>query len=736
MEALAEGVWGLADIHENNGEIIKTIKCLESLFTAQVSFLPIIEIKTRLRISTLLLKHTHNLTHARTHLERCQLLLKSIPSCFELKFRTFSLLSQCYNLVGAIGNQKQIIIKGLELSFSSGCDGFVDKLWRCNFFAQLGNALVIEGDYTSSVDVLERGFCCAAEIYYPELQMFFATSMLHVHVIQWGDTNVVESALQRCTEVWELISPDKKQQCHGLFLYNELLHTFYLLRICDYKNASPHVDRLDAAMKRDLEQTQRVKELTSELNNIAQRLSQSDLQYRESSALYERKNQLQEQLRSVTSPTGTESLEPSYISNLRQAWGDKLELAPPPIDGEWLPKSAVYALVDLMVVVLGRPKGLIKECGRRIQSGLHTIEVELTKLGITDGTREVDLHHSSIWMAGVYLVLLMHFLENKVALDLTRSEFIEAQGKVILVICLQALVQMKMWYARFPTILQGCESIIQMLRGQYAHTLGCFSEAAFLFTEAAKLTGSKSLQAMCHVYAAVSYICIGDAESSSQALDLIGPVFSIVDSFVGVREKTAILFAYGLLLMKQHNLQEARYVLLIKLIRLATGLRISHQQLGNIQLVSQYLTVLGSLALTLHDTGQAKEILKSSLTLAKTLYDFPTQIWVLSLFTALYKELGEKGNEIENSEYAKKKEEDLQKRLADARSSILHIELIEKVKLEVQQPNDIDMKHVSAGPSMRTDLDIPESIGLTIQSTAPSSRLVDIDSVRRGKRKV
>lgn len=70
-------------------------------------------------------------------------------------------------------------------------------------------------------------------------------------------------------------------------------------------------------------------------------------------------------------------------------------------------------------------------------------------------------------------------------------------------------------------------------------------------------------------------------------------------------------------------------------IRLASGLKIAHQQLGNIQLVSQFLTILGTLALQLHDTGQAREILKSSLTLAKTLYDIPTQIWVLSVLTGL-----------------------------------------------------------------------------------------------------
>jgi MAternally-affected-uncoordination protein len=56
-------------------------------------------------------------------------------------------------------------------------------------------------------------------------------------------------------------------------------------------------------------------------------------------------------------------------------------LAPPPIDGEWLPKSAVYALVDLMVVIFGRPRGLFKECAKRIQSGMRAIQglIFLTK---------------------------------------------------------------------------------------------------------------------------------------------------------------------------------------------------------------------------------------------------------------------------------------------------------------------------------------------------------------------
>jgi MAternally-affected-uncoordination protein len=54
----------------------------------------------------------------------------------------------------------------------------------------------------------------------------------------------------------------------------------------------------------------------------------------------------------------------------------------------------------------------------------------------------------------------------------------------------------------------------------------------------------------------------------------------------------------------------------------------------------------------------------------------------LLLFTvlaALYRELDERGNEMENAEYQRKKVDDLQRRLADAHSSIHHIELVRAV---------------------------------------------------------
>lgn len=219
-------------------------------------------------------------------------------------------------------------------------------------------------------------------------------------------------------------------------------------------------------------------------------------------------------------------------------------------------------------------------------------------------------------------------------------------------------------------MLQGSEINIQLLLGHYAHSLGCFNESALHFLQASKGTDSESMRAMCQVNAAISYICLDDPDSSSHALDLVAPVYRNMDSYLGVREKTLVLFASGILQKKQHNLQEART-------RLATGLKITHKQLGNHQLVSQYLTVLGNLAVAMHDTTQARDILKSSFTLAKSLHDIPTQVAVLSELRAMFRDSGEVGKEAEHAEAEGKKREELYRRVKEAQATPFHALLLQ-----------------------------------------------------------
>nr|GEZ19513.1 hypothetical protein [Tanacetum cinerariifolium] len=163
-------------------------------------------------------------------------------------------------------------------------------------------------------------------------------------------------------------------------------------------------------MKTDLQKMQHARELTKELDIVNEGLSQTDLPYKDRATLNSRQTQLEKIISNSigSNSVGQEVLEPAYFGNVKGELRDKLELAPPPIDGEWLPKSVL--MVQQRWICSTLPFG---------------------------------------WLA---------------------------------------LLEMKGWFNRFPTILQACESIIEMLRGQYGHCVACYNEAAFHFVEASKIT--------------------------------------------------------------------------------------------------------------------------------------------------------------------------------------------------------------------------------------------------------
>lgn len=62
---------------------------------------------------------------------------------------------------------------------------------------------------------------------------------------------------------------------------------------------------------------------------------------------------------------------------------------------------------------------------------------------------------------------------------------------------------------------------------------------------------------------------------------------------------------------------------------------------------------------------------------------------------------------------------------------------IDKTRVEVQQLHECDVKRDVGSSVMKINLDIPESVGLAASTPMfSSSRLIDLDSVRRGKRKI
>lgn len=108
-----------------------------------------------------------------------QLLLKSIPSCFELKCRAYSLLSQCYHLVGAIPPQKQILNKGLELAASSG-QGYT------SYFILLSVSLYFVGSVWPDVTLAWTGYSIITRSYKISMFVISSCSFMQMLTCSWN----------------------------------------------------------------------------------------------------------------------------------------------------------------------------------------------------------------------------------------------------------------------------------------------------------------------------------------------------------------------------------------------------------------------------------------------------------------------------------------------------------------------------------------------------------------------
>jgi hypothetical protein len=74
-----------------------------------------------------------------------------------------------------------------------------------NIQSQMASALAVEADYPGSLEAIMHGKVAAEETGSTELKVFFAASELHVHLLHWDDSQVVDSAVQGCASLWEEI---------------------------------------------------------------------------------------------------------------------------------------------------------------------------------------------------------------------------------------------------------------------------------------------------------------------------------------------------------------------------------------------------------------------------------------------------------------------------------------------------------------------------------------------------
>ncbi|GAQ85929.1 hypothetical protein KFL_002610150 [Klebsormidium nitens] len=625
QSAVAEGLWQLADEFEAEGDVPATVKCLEAICQSERSFLPLVEVKTRLRLATFLFDHTNNIAQARSHLERAQMLLKNVPGNVDLKCCVLSLLSHCYQALDSRNLRKQVLQKGCEL-LSQAQDWEGAPLWMCNFQMQLIGASLQEGEPEAAIACARTGLEQAQQMNNAPLQLLFAATMLHAHMCTFQNPRELAAAADMCDQAWVSMTVPEREAYAGLSVYHRLLRAAHWLSVAEYGKVKPHLNELDSTLRSF--RARQAATYSTPPPSEKHPVSANGFHSSPSGQPYPSNNTQAAnaplQTRSKTfdlneAPDRSDGAGPSGRPETRvpgrgPASGTSLPLGPPPLDSEWLPLTAAEGLAALMWALHERPAGTsFKKCLERIRPAIEATRAALQAAGITPSSTSKSVSAQAYWDAQPYLILLQHLLEVKAGIELTQCDVRDAQTTIAEAIDL---------FSRFPTH-DALQSRIQVLVGQYALTVGDFQAAVQHFQLAAAATEDADARTLITIQTALAHLSANSDADRSAAVDLVTPL--VQESALPrlrARVHSAALFASSMLQALQGQYQEARF-------QIGRGLKQAHKQLGNHQLVSQFLAMLGSVNRALNDLPTGSDVLKSAFTLAKSEHDLLTQISAL-----------------------------------------------------------------------------------------------------------
>ncbi|KAL5230131.1 hypothetical protein ABZP36_028907 [Zizania latifolia] len=71
--------------------------------------------------------------------------------------------------------------------------------------AQLSSTLAIDGDAASALSTLSADASAVVELGSPQLELFFAATALHVHLLCWEDNSAVEASVTHASQLWDAL---------------------------------------------------------------------------------------------------------------------------------------------------------------------------------------------------------------------------------------------------------------------------------------------------------------------------------------------------------------------------------------------------------------------------------------------------------------------------------------------------------------------------------------------------
>jgi len=291
------------------------------------------------------------------------------------------------------------------------------------------------------------------------------------------------------------------------------------------------------------------------------------------------------------------------------------DFAPSPYTS-WLSPPVIAGLVHLTLGVSHRPAGKFAQSNAHFNKGLEIVDAELARLKLLNlpaGVVEAHLSLAALNDAHHLLLLKYVVLENMAQISLTQTQTTRAQEQIA------AAAEL---CRKFPGLLRTCCSGLHVLVGMYAHSLSLWPQAIRHLKHARQIASNHQQRTLAEVNLALAQLADGTPASHSAAQDILVPLFRNLEETLGAQEQALVSVSSGLALAAQGEVAEAR-------VRVTKALRLSHGTLGNHQLVTHTLTLLGGLNLTTNDHQQATDMLKNARILAKNIHDLPAHVLVL-----------------------------------------------------------------------------------------------------------
>uniref|UniRef100_A0A383VZC9 Cohesin loading complex subunit SCC4 homolog n=1 Tax=Tetradesmus obliquus TaxID=3088 RepID=A0A383VZC9_TETOB len=588
-----------------DGHFLKAIQCYTAILGQ--SLLPADEATARLQLAQLLLEHTHNVSDAKQHLQKADLLVAQLPGQPLLKCEVLAQLGRAHKYLGETPFQRQCYLKGLELCkqhISSSSNNSSNKRgmaeWAVYFHLHTAESYTTEQDSLKAAEHADAAAELAQQQGLLEQQLLCIMFKLQVIMLSW-DRKEAEQAVGAAAAVLQQLEQQGGAASPAFVALLKLQFTMLQVML------SIHAGNFEDLAPPNQNKSPIVADLEAQCESLLQLLGeQQQMPYR------------------------------------------------------WLPAAALGALVQLLAAIILKPGGKMKQALLHISRGLQLVDQQLAALHVGPTTTEASLDHISTYEVRSCLVLRVLLLEVQQQLQLLSTSYAAACQTACESI---ALLQ------RFPGLLGGMRPSVHLAAGLYAQSMNAFNEAQAHYAKAAASHDSH-MRVCGQCMAALCILAqegIPKAASVSRGRELLGELVESVDSRLGYAERAVANIASGLLQLAAPDggsveKSDAKQ-------RLSKALKLAHGRLQNHQVVSQVLLFMAPLQIQNADVAGAHSMVTSSFTLAKGALDLPAQVASLSMMQQLYHHSQQADKAGQNANYLLRKQEELSAKIQEAESA-------------------------------------------------------------------